>query len=135
MGYAYVQTVGYSRPSRRGYEEEGGYEYAAEHHDGEDGEEEAHTESAVFYQPLGEAAGFTFPIWNEGHEAGSRCVQYGGHWKGHTCVGVRIRGGNSHACKGDAIAEAVIGPFGLLIPPLGAADVAAALITVSECSG
>jgi RHS repeat-associated protein len=38
------------------YEEEGEYEYASYSRGGENGKEEAHTEPAVLYQPLGEAS-------------------------------------------------------------------------------
>jgi hypothetical protein len=78
-------------------EEEGEYENAAYKH-GESGKEEAHLEDGVLYQPLGESTTFNFLIWNEGHEAGSRCVQYGGKWKGHRCVGIRSRPGSRSAC-------------------------------------
>jgi hypothetical protein len=72
-------------------EEEGGYgwEYISNSHGAEGGKQEAH-------QPLGEA-GAIGSFDEEGHriliEYGSRCEQYGGHWKGHKCVGAR-NGGN-----------------------------------------
>jgi RHS repeat-associated protein len=89
------------------YEEE---EYASYHPHAENGKEAAHSEDGVLYQPLGESATFYFRIWNEGHEAGSRCVQYGGHWKGHRCVGVRSPGKDNKAtCS--MIATSVEAPF------------------------
>jgi|HubBroStandDraft_2_1064218.scaffolds.fasta_scaffold10323_3 hypothetical protein len=39
-----------------GHQEEGEYEYASYNRGGENGKEEAHTEPAVLYQPLGEAS-------------------------------------------------------------------------------
>jgi RHS repeat-associated protein len=88
------------------WEEEGGEEDASYNHSGS-GKEEAHIEDAVLYQPLREPTTFDIPIWNEGHEAGSRCVQYGGHWKGKRCVGVKIRGGGpGNTCRAVAGATA-----------------------------
>lgn len=79
-------------------EEEGEYEYAADQQSGTQGKEEAHIEPAVLYQPLGEATSDD-SFGEEWRciliEYGSRCAQYGGHWEGHKCVGVRNRGGGS----------------------------------------
>jgi hypothetical protein len=72
-------------------EEEGGYEYVSNHKEGA-GKEEPHTEPAVLYQPLGET-GDALSFGTEWQriliEYGSRCEQYGGHWSGHSCVGIR----------------------------------------------
>jgi hypothetical protein len=72
-------------------EEEGEYEYASYQQHGESGDEQAHIEPAVLYQPLGEVAdadGFDEEWRRIFIEYGSRCEQYGGHWKGHSCVGI-----------------------------------------------
>jgi len=38
--------------------------------------------------------------YNNGEKSGSRCVQYGGHWQGHTCVGVRSPSGeDGNSCR------------------------------------
>jgi hypothetical protein len=75
-------------------EEEGSYEYASDHHEPNEGHEEAHIEPAVLYQALGEAASDDDSFGEEWRrifiEYGSRCEQYGGHWKGHRCVGLGI---------------------------------------------
>lgn len=79
----------------RAPQEEGGYEYASDHSGGDNGKsgtEEAHIEPAVLYQPLGEASavGSFGEEWRRILiEYGSRCEQYGGHWSGRRCVGVR----------------------------------------------
>jgi RHS repeat-associated protein len=78
-----------------GEEEEG--EYVSYHHGVRPGHEELHLEPAVLYEPLGEASmvnGHEPPNFNReserrAHQPSSRCVQYGGHWQGHTCVAVR----------------------------------------------
>jgi RHS repeat-associated protein len=98
------------------WEEEGEYEYAA-YHPGGEGHEEAHMEQAVLYQPLsatGEGSGGWFRYVgcnrheqsrcgngeNHRRRSGSRCAQYGGHWQGHTCVGVRAPGGGAgNTCR------------------------------------
>jgi len=54
---AYDQTVGHSRLQLCGFEEEGGYEYVADHQGSESGKQEAHLESGVLYQPLQESGG------------------------------------------------------------------------------
>jgi hypothetical protein len=51
-------------------QEEGGYEYIFDHQDAESGEQEAHLESGVLYQPLGETS-------IEGSE--SEQLGHGGH--------------------------------------------------------
>jgi hypothetical protein len=74
-------------------EEEGEYEYASHQQHGESGNEQAHIEPAVLYQPLGEVAdadGFDEEWRRIFIEYGSRCEQYGGHWQGHRCVGSGI---------------------------------------------
>jgi len=83
-----------------GEEEEGSYEYAADQQGAENGKSEAHIEPAVLYTPLGgntsEDDGFDEDEWRRIFaEYGSRCEQYGGHWKGHRCVGVRHSGGGN----------------------------------------
>jgi hypothetical protein len=106
--------------------EEGGYEEIAYH----DGKEEPHIEPAVLVQPLtNEEGGATTTLgsivplcrpgqntlcarfayrngkhrsrpYSNGEKGGSRCAEYGGHWQGHTCVGVRSPGGESgDACR------------------------------------
>jgi hypothetical protein len=100
----------------RVHQEEGGYEYAADHSGGENsksGTEEAHIEPAVLYQPLGEASevGSFGEEWRRVFiEYGSRCEQYGGHWQGHRCVGIPgHKKDNKGTCS--TIAAAVEAPF------------------------
>jgi hypothetical protein len=88
------------------YEEEGDYEYASYKHGAESEKQgEAHAEAAVLYQPLGGGeeggseqasvfGGGWFRMVSE-QQGGSRCTQYGGHWKGRRCVGVRSGGGGN----------------------------------------
>ena len=74
------------------FQEEGEYEWATYHNGG--GKEGAHAEPAVLYTPLGggnEDDGFE-DEWRRIFIAGSRCEQYGGHWEGHKCVGIRSHG-------------------------------------------
>ncbi|HEY4812164.1 MAG TPA: hypothetical protein VIH71_14010, partial [Solirubrobacteraceae bacterium] len=90
---------------KRDVQDEGWYEYASDHHEANEGDEEAHIEPAVLYQPLGEAASDDDSFGDEWRriliEYGSRCEQYGGHWKGHRCVGVRTsrRTAKPHAAR------------------------------------
>jgi hypothetical protein len=76
----------------RAQEEEGEYEYISDYQGAGNGKGEAHIEPAVLYQPLGEATSDD-SFGDEWRriliEYGSRCEQYGGHWSGHRCVGVR----------------------------------------------
>lgn len=109
------------------YWEEEGEEYASYHpHAGNKGE--AHLESGVLYQPLsgaergGEHGSSSTNEWfrvmvglpkagecnnsecggeKQAHRASSRCAQYGGHWQGHTCVGVPHHGGGINITCGD----------------------------------
>ncbi len=109
-------------------EEEGGYEYASYQHGTKPESGEGHVESATLYQSLDEEErgseegsgsvgdGFRIPVKggcnrreqsgckgngeHNGTQSGSRCAQYGGHWQGHKCVGVRSSGGSSgNACR------------------------------------
>jgi hypothetical protein len=92
-------------------EEEGEYEYAADQQSGTQGKEEAHIEPAVLYQPLGEATSddsFGEEWRRILIEYGSRCEQYGGHWKGHKCVGIRASNGKADC---SAIASQVEAPM------------------------
>jgi hypothetical protein len=50
--YRYDDDLRCAGRALRGPQEEGEYEYAADHHNGENGQEQAHIESAVLYQPL-----------------------------------------------------------------------------------
>jgi hypothetical protein len=113
-------------------EEEGGYEYASYNKGGENGKpgnEEAHVEPAVLYQPLGEASeAMSFEgEWSRIFiEYGSRCEQYGGHWQGHQCVGIHHRG-HGHG-TGKDVACTVIGAIGGAV-----ADVPGALGAGGAC--
>lgn len=92
----------------------------AYHHGGESGKEETHIEPAVLYQPLGgseeggsdQASMFGDEWFRIMIAAGSRCEQYGGHWVGHRCVGVRNHGG-SHGgtCRTAAATTTLPGIF------------------------
>jgi hypothetical protein len=109
-----------------GSQEEGEYEYISDYQGAENGKGEAHIEPAVLYQPLDEASalGSFGDEWRRILiEYGSRCEQYGGHWKGHKCVGARNHGGGSKsACEfvagggaglvGAAVGTAAAGPVG-----------------------
>ena len=112
--------------SRSRDEEEGEYEWASYHSDG--GKEQAHAEPAVLYTPLGggnEDDGFEDEWRRIVTEYGSRCEQYGGHWKGHKCVGVRHHGHPS-ACiveAGKGAAGGAIG--GAILRGAGSAEGAA----------
>jgi hypothetical protein len=106
-------------------EEEGSYEYASDHHEPNEGHEEAHIEPAVLYQALGEAASDDDSFGEEWRrifiEYGSRCEQYGGHWKGHRCVGVRHSGGGSDGCEfvAGSLGGLVGGAIGTFVGPAG----------------
>jgi hypothetical protein len=93
MRCAYDGDGGCATLTLRVYQEEGGDEYASDRHEANEGHEEAHIEPAVLYQPLGAAASDDDSFGEEWRriliEYGSRCEQYGGHWSGHRCVGVR----------------------------------------------
>jgi hypothetical protein len=93
-----------------GDQEEGEYEWATYHNDG--GKEQAHAEPAVLYTPLGgsnEDDGFE-DEWRRIFIVGSRCEQYGGHWKGHKCVGIPSHKEDKKAsCS--AIATSVEAPY------------------------
>lgn len=110
-------------------EEEGGYEYVSDHHNGENGKEEAHIEPAVLYPPLGEATdtdGLDEEWLRIFIEYGSRCEQYGGHWQGHKCVGIPSHG-HGHVTVRDVgctIAGAIGGAIG---------DVPGALVAGGAC--
>jgi len=105
-------------------EEEGEYEWATYHNDG--GKEQAHAEPAVLYTPLGgsnEDDGFE-DEWRRIFIAGSRCEQYGGHWKGHKCVGIPHHRGSKSACEfvaggvgtvAGSAAGSVVGPAGTFV--------------------
>jgi len=112
------------------YEEEGEYEYASYHHEANEGHEEAHIEPAVLYQPLGEAASDDDSFGEEWRriliEYGSRCEQYGGHWRGHKCVGIPSHG-HGHVTVRD-VACTIAGAIGGAI-----ADVPGALGAGGAC--
>ncbi len=132
------------------WEEEGGYEEIGYH----DGKEESQVDSAVLVQPLtNEEGGATTTLgapvplcepgqktpcarfayrnghhrsrpYNNGEKGSSRCAQYGGHWQGHTCVGVRSPGGaagNSCRMIGGVTAPlaAASGPGGWVLWTIG----------------
>jgi hypothetical protein len=101
-------------------------EYARYHHGGEGGKEEAHIEPAILYQPLGEASsvdGFG-EEWRRIfiEEGSSRCVQYGGHWKGRRCVGIPHHGGTPKCFEKAAEGAAGGAAGGTIIPGFGTAE-------------
>jgi len=83
-------------------------------------------EPAVLYTPLGgsnEDDGFE-DEWRRIFIAGSRCEQYGGHWKGHKCVGIPHHRGSKSACEfvaggvgtvAGSAAGSVVGPAGTFV--------------------
>jgi hypothetical protein len=106
-------------------QEEGEYEYASYTQGAESGKEEAHVEPAVLYQPLGEAtdADGLDEEWRRIFiEYGSRCEQYGGHWKGHKCVGIPHHGGTPKCFEKAAEGAAGGAAGGTIIPGFGTAE-------------
>ncbi len=134
------------------WEEEGEYEYASYEHGANPESGEGHVESATLYQPLGEEErgseegsgsvgdGFRIPVKggcnrreqsgckgngeHNGTKPSSKCAQYGGHWQGKKCVGVRPAAGTSgNACRaiGGATAPlaAASGPGGIVLWIIG----------------
>jgi hypothetical protein len=101
-------------------------------HEANEQHEEGRIEPAVLYQPLGEASdvlGLDAEWRRIFIEYGSRCEQYGGHWKGHKCVGVRNHGGGSKsACESAGAAGAATVVVGLVPEDLPWATVAAAVV-------
>jgi len=111
------------------FQEEGEYEWATYHNGG--GKEGAHAEPAVLYTPLGggnEDDGFE-DEWRRIFIAGSRCEQYGGHWEGHKCVGIRSHG-HGHVSVKDVACTIAGAVGGALLDVPGALGAGGACIVI-----
>lgn len=99
--------------TRRGPQEESGYEYVSDHHGSEHGKEEPHVEPAVLVQPLhaeageggegggnGESEGFRIPVAGGCPSTKDPCYKHIRHHSGSATEGGCPSGSRGKSCGG-----------------------------------